>query len=64
MAGGKKDKYGGGNVLQTWPTPEWQKSITSFFTTTHKPAEKENADPEAGPCSSKDAERLVPSLVP
>ncbi|XP_041480005.1 PCNA-associated factor-like [Lytechinus variegatus] len=59
-AGGKKDKYGGGNPVNPQPTPEWQKSINTFFTMTSPSSSssgKENKDPEDAPCSSKDVDR-------
>lgn len=59
-SGGKKDKYSGGNMLNTQPTPEWQKSIKTFFSNTpgtSSEKEKENADPDVEPGSSKDVER-------
>nr|XP_054768915.1 PCNA-associated factor-like [Lytechinus pictus] len=61
-SGGKKDKYGGGNPVNPQPTPEWQKSINTFFTMTPSSSSssssgKENTDPEDAPCSSKDVDR-------
>ncbi|XP_072174851.1 PCNA-associated factor-like [Diadema setosum] len=57
-SGGKKDRYGGGNTVCPQPTPDWQKSVSMFFTKVPSTSSgKENEDPEDGPSSSKDLDR-------